>query len=98
MDVQSFGFVIDLIPTAFQTNGGLSAADFLARSRGGRGATGTAGFIVTGVTLVGGGLAIYDWKPWIRIVMGVAGVVLLILGLIHWQSRESLAGILWDFD
>ena len=79
--MQSFGFVIDLIPHAFQTNGSLSAADFLAESsRYGRNwpawlFTGMGAAIVLVVAWV-------TKKPKVRPVAVVIGGLLLTLSLI----------------
>jgi hypothetical protein len=88
VDVQSFGVVTDLIPRAFPTNGSLFAADFLAYSR--TSATGTAAFFEAGFVLVGLGWVLSLKRRWVGIVVGVAGGVLLILGLIQWQLGRSI--------
>ena len=83
--MQSFGFVIDLIPTAFQTNGSLSEADFLARNSGIP--SGTAAYFVIGIPTFAYGWFESGIRRWAWVVVG--GVI-LILGLIQWQLGRSL--------
>ena len=92
----SVDFVIDLIPHAFQTNGSVSAADFLAYSGHGRGATGTAAYFYSGLVLVAFAWVASGKKRWIGIVVGIVGVVLLILGLIQWHAGRTM-GFLWGW-
>jgi hypothetical protein len=93
--VLSFGFVFDLVPHAFQANGSLSAADFLAQFTRPHPLKGPAWLVSGGV---GVAAFVYAWATSgtrRRQVAIVVGGVLLMLGLIlliirpEWQTNSG---------